>query len=187
MDDYWKISKGFKDYDNWRYLKYVKPLYMNISVDEQVNHQIIDKYLMVLLGNYYLIKFPTMSIIEYLNVDFPRGVGLIDNRNIPPTYCQKCCGAGKFDWVSDITGPCHIYSKYEFVKDKHVVLLYRKSNGEFSKSNIWAPTEVDIGERICDDCLGTGIDLINTNPYFHEQPLKDLRSRLVLCDIRHFI
>ena len=191
MNEYALIEKGFKDYNNWRYLKYVKPSYANTHVYNiknqcVVDSQLNDNYLMILLGNYYLIELP-MTIVEYLNKDFPKIEPMLVNHNLP-SYCYKCCGAGKFDWVSDITGPSYFHSRYEFVRDKCVVLLYRKSNGKFSKSNMWAPTEVNVGERICDSCLGTGINLDIDNLYPEkQQPQHTLKSRLVEYDIRHFI
>lgn len=189
MNEYEKIEKGFKDYDNWRYLRYVKPLHANAYVYLEnkyvANTELDDSYLMVLLGNYYLIEIP-MTIVEYLSKDFPKNEPMLVNHNLP-SYCHECCGAGKFDWVSDITGPSYFHSRYEFVRDKRMVLLYRKSNGEFSKTNMWAPTKINAGERICDSCLGTGINLDVDNLYPEAQQPRTLRSRLIECDIRHFI
>ena len=185
MNVYREIEKGFNEYDNWRYLKSVEAISTSVY-NELINSQIlIGKKLTVLLGNYCLLSFPQLTIMEYLNTDFPKAeVAIVSQEAHHPPCCRSCCGAGKFDWVSSITGPSPPKSRFEFVRDKRIVLIHRKNNGEFSNGHMWAPTEVNEGERICDDCLGTGICLSECDYIDYDSPSKD---SLVPCDIRYFI
>ena len=185
MNIHKKIEDEFREYDNWRYLKNIKDLYTNTFGGMIDRHKLLNKRLTVLLGTYYTITFPDLDIIEFLSTDFPKGRLIVSESIIELSYCKKCCGAGKFDWVSDVTGPSHSHSRYEFIRDKRVVLLYHKPNGDLETNKIWAPTEVHTGERICDDCLGTGVNLEWQG--FTTCGDMTLRKSLVPCDIRHFL
>jgi len=190
MNPYEAVKDGFTEYDNWRYLKNeqvksMEELYDITTIDYEASMLKIEyKNLTALLGNYYMVLFPNMNIIEYINFDTDDRRGIISSTqdNPYPEYCRKCFGAGKFDWVSNITGSNRFNSRFEFKRDESVVLLYHKDNGEISKNHIWAPTEVYEGERICDDCLGTGINFESGYPF-----LLDMKKSLVLYDIRHLL
>lgn len=185
MNVHKKIKDGFREYDNWRYLENVKGVYTDTLGGMINRHKLLDRRLMALLGTYYAVTFPNLDIMEFLNTNFPKGRLMMEDGINEPSYCKRCCGAGKFDWVSDITGPSHLHSRYEFIRDKRVVLLYLKSNGDLSTNKIWAPTEVHTGERICDGCLGTGINLEWQG--FMSYRDMNLRKSLTLYDIRHFL
>ena len=174
MNMYTHIEKGFTDYDNWRYMENDRTDYTGGQIDE--------RRLLVLLGNYYLVSFPYITILKYINLAEERKGVVMAAEGRYPEYCKRCYGAGKFDWVSNITGPNHLQSRYEFIRDKSVVLLYHKPNGEISKNHVWAPTEVCEGEHICDYCLGTGIDL-GARYCFQSE----LKKSLVLYDIRYLL
>jgi hypothetical protein len=186
MNPYKAIEKGFTEYDNWRYLRNEKVKSMKELDDITKPTMLKIEYtnLTALLGNYYTISFPNMNIIKYINSNLNRkGIALSTQDSYHPEYCRKCLGAGKFDWISSITGPNHFNSRYEFKRDKREVLLYHKPNGKISKNHIWAFTEVYDGERICDECLGTGINLQISRYQF---PL-ELRKSLVSYDIRYLL
>jgi len=191
MNKYETFEKGFTEYDNWRYLKNEQVKSMKELYDVTIHHEpamlkIEYKNLTALLGSYYMISFPNMSIIKYINPNADRRGVVVTTQNNPyPEYCRKCLGAGKFDWVSNITGPSHFNSRFEFKRDESVVLLYHKPNGKISENHIWAPTEVYEGERMCDECLGTGINFeVNNSNY--QFPL-ELKKSLVLYDIRYLL
>ncbi len=177
------VEKGFVEYDNWRYLKNERLISPRDYTGGQIDmYKMTGKRILVLLGSYYLVSFSNMHILEYINSDSElRGISLIEKGRLPE-YCKRCCGAGKFDWISNITGPNYFHSRYEFIRDKRVVLLYHKPNGKLSKNHVWAPTEVYEGELICDACLGTGIDFDNS---YRVQ--SELKKGLVLYDIRYLL
>jgi hypothetical protein len=190
MNIYKRVEKGFTEYENWRYLRNEKYVSANEFVDitkfqyPSNIEELRCKNLTALLGNYYMVSFPNMNILNYINPNTDRrGIVLSTQDNPYPQYCPRCCGAGKFDWISSVTGPNHFDSRFEFTRDERVVLLYYKSNGKLSKNHIWASTEIYEGERICDSCLGTGI---NFEVSYYQFP-PDLKKRLVLYDIRHLL
>lgn len=186
MNTYKLIEQGFKEYENWRYLKNVRAVFTTITENRAVRHERTKRKMYALLGNYYAVTFPELTILEFLSTSFPK-VKVMVGKDFPhPTFCKGCYGAGKFDWISNITGPSYVSSKFEFIRDKRVVLLYRKPNGDLETNHIWAPTEVGLDERICDSCLGTGINL-KYNDYLSDYSIKDLRYNLIACDIRYFI
>lgn len=185
MNVHKQVEKGFTEYDNWRYLKNERRTPPMSYTGGQIDlYKDGEKRLVALLGNYYNVSFPNMTILKYINLDneWRKGIVVLAAAGRYPEYCKRCYGAGKFDWISNATGPNHFESRYEFVRDKSVVLLYHKPNGEISKNHVWAPTEVYEGERECDYCLGTGIDFDVS--YQFESPLK---KSLILYDIRHLL
>lgn len=133
MNTYSRIAKGFTEYDNWRYMKneILRPL-----IHYTDTRTVVRRRLLVLLGNYYLVSLPNMTILKYINSNEDKGPMTVSHGR-HPEYCEECYGAGKFDWISNVTGPNHIHSRYEFIRDKNYVLLYHKPNGEISKNNIW--------------------------------------------------
>jgi len=186
MNVYEEVQKGLTEYDNWRYLKNVKATYTNSFEGLASRHKLNDNSLFVLLGNYYTGRFPKLNIIEFLNMNPSPSSGMILGKSTGDEYifpyCTSCCGAGKFDWVSRATCGSPFFSRYEFKRDKSVVLLYHEPDGGFSEDIMWAPTEIQSGEYICDDCLGTGVDLSGR---YNECDAS--KKNLVLVDIRHFI
>jgi len=191
MNTYKKVEKGFKEYDNWRYLS-IKPELRTKEFRESglKGHVLTDEKLVVLLGNYFYVGIPKMTISKFLNTDFSDEL-MITPEGPYPSYCKSCCGAGKFDWVTDITKPNPFTSRFEFIRDKSIVLLHRKKNGQFLNDALWAPTEVNEGERICDDCLGTGITLakhtMGNMDRYGDCDAHPSRYSLVPCDIRYFL
>jgi len=184
MNVYKEIEEGFTAYDNWRYLKSIPGVYDHLYNYHGSYDSVLEsaRRVVSLLGNYFLINFPNITIIEYLNNNNSILGEVINEEQLYPASCKKCYGAGKFDWISNIVGQTPSKSKYEFIRNKRVVLLYRKDNGIFLDNFMFAPTEINDSERICEDCLGTGIcfEDINIDGY----PI--LKNNLIPYDIRYF-
>lgn len=78
------------------------------------------------------------------------------------SQCKSCNGAGKFDWIGRITGPPSFEKiRHIYVRDKSKILKFHNTHS--LKDHIFAPTKVFKGERICKDCMGSGMNIAKEN------------------------
>lgn len=75
--------------------------------------------------------------------------------------CGTCNGAGKLDWISRITGPPSFDKmRNNYVRDRSKIIT---SENNFLTDYIFAPTKIFKSERICKDCMGTGVYMNNSD------------------------
>ena len=85
--------------------------------------------------------------------------------------CRKCKGAGKLDWtqVTSESVPDNSYDRYE--RDTNCFLYY---SGDFNW--LFTRTIINDDERICTECLGTGVNFNHRSQLF--RGIKRMKERL---------
>jgi len=168
MTDYGWIKSAYK-YTNWRFIGQSNVVDHSIVINSMQRYK---KGLWVLLDNYTRSCFIYgMTIKEFLEINKHRKYPIGNDycwHSARTTYCQNCNGAGKFDWISRITGPQPFDKiRYKYVRDESKFLTFQRN--DLLKSYIFAPTKIFRGERMCEKCMGTGI-------HIHKDSLKNLLS-----------
>lgn len=158
MKDYYKFT-------NWRH---VASSNRPRSIGGLRSHFTASKKgLWILMGNYRNTCFIYgLTIREFLRISKSGDYrSFIDCYWDTPTIanCATCNGAGKLDWISRIVGPPPFDKiRHKYVRDKSKIITYQQHN-KFLEDQMFAPTKIFRSERICEDCMGTGMYILKDN------------------------
>jgi len=157
----YEYLKDYYKFTNWRLVSNNRYNSGGYGIFNYIPRIIYKKGIWVLMDNYVTSCFIYGMIAEeFLQIsksgDYRSFVDHLWDHQGNISHCPICNGAGKFDWISRITGPRSFdKTKRSYVRDKSKIITFKNAN--FLKHYIFAPTKVFKGERICKGCMGTGI------------------------------
>ena len=159
MNNYEHIKDYYK-YTNWRYVGTTRSTFNHYK--DYGTFGFTKKGIWVVLDNYRHSCFIYgMDVREFLQISENGNYhSFIDHYwdTCHVAYCKSCNGAGKIDWISNITGPQPFEKiRHKYVRDKSKILKFQ--NDDFLRGYIFAPTKLFKSERICKNCMGSGIHI----------------------------